>query len=132
VTIKGFELLGADSNISTLNKLRCALEAAGVEFYDEDEGGPGVRLPSPKVRRQPSGRTSGGEGMNSPMQTDTTLVTSAIRKLISAGVSEEELVTTVMQTFPTLSVVELSAALQDATAAAEKQATRRRWWQMGR
>lgn len=28
VTIKGFELLGADSKISTLNKLKRALEAA--------------------------------------------------------------------------------------------------------
>jgi transcriptional regulator with XRE-family HTH domain len=48
VTIKGFELLGADSKISTLNKLRRALEVAGVEFIDDghksDEGGPGVRL----------------------------------------------------------------------------------------
>jgi len=51
-------------------------------------------------------------------------------KLISAGVSEEDLVIRVMQTFPTLSIVELSAALQDATAAAEKQVTRRRWWQI--
>jgi len=70
--------------------------------------------------------------MNSPIVTDTTLVASAIKKLISAGVSEEELVIRAMQTFPTLSVVELSAALQDATAAAEKQATRRSWWQMSR
>jgi ribosome-binding protein aMBF1 (putative translation factor) len=48
VTIKGFELLGADSKFSTLNKLQRALEAAGVEFIDEghksDDGGPGVRL----------------------------------------------------------------------------------------
>jgi transcriptional regulator with XRE-family HTH domain len=48
VTIKGFELLGADSKISTLNKLRRALEAAGVEFIDDGDasldGGPGVRL----------------------------------------------------------------------------------------
>jgi ribosome-binding protein aMBF1 (putative translation factor) len=48
VTIKGFELLGADSKISTLNKLKRALEDAGVEFIDDGahsyEGGPGVRL----------------------------------------------------------------------------------------
>jgi transcriptional regulator with XRE-family HTH domain len=48
VTIKGFELLGADSKFSTLNKLQRALEAAGVEFISDgaksDEGGPGVRL----------------------------------------------------------------------------------------
>jgi transcriptional regulator with XRE-family HTH domain len=44
VTIKGFELLGADSKISTLNKLRRALELAGIEFIDDGahsyEGGP--------------------------------------------------------------------------------------------
>jgi transcriptional regulator with XRE-family HTH domain len=55
MTIKGFELLGADSKISTLNKVRRALETAGVEFIDEgaksDEGGPGVRLRSPKGKR---------------------------------------------------------------------------------
>jgi uncharacterized protein (DUF433 family) len=70
--------------------------------------------------------------MSSPMVTETTLVTSAIKKLISAGVSEEELVTRVMQTFPTLTIVELSAALRDAIAAAVKQAMRRCWWQMRR
>ena len=52
VTIKGFELLGADSKFSTLNKLQRALEAAGVEFIDEghksDDGGPGVRIRAKK------------------------------------------------------------------------------------
>jgi hypothetical protein len=44
-TVTGFELLGADSKISTLNKIRRALETAGVRFIDEDEqDGPGVRL----------------------------------------------------------------------------------------
>jgi transcriptional regulator with XRE-family HTH domain len=44
-TVTGFELLGADSKISTLNKIRRALETAGVRFIDEDEmEGPGVRL----------------------------------------------------------------------------------------
>jgi hypothetical protein len=55
VTIKGFELLGADSKISTLNKLRRALEQAGVEFIDDGahsyEGGPGVRLRGTKAKR---------------------------------------------------------------------------------
>jgi transcriptional regulator with XRE-family HTH domain len=32
VTIKGFELLGADSKISTLNKLRRALEVADITY----------------------------------------------------------------------------------------------------
>jgi hypothetical protein len=36
VTTKGFELLGADGNNSTLNKLQRALEIAGVEFIDAD------------------------------------------------------------------------------------------------
>jgi hypothetical protein len=41
----GFELFGADSEISTLNKIRRALEAACVRFIDEDEqDGLGVRL----------------------------------------------------------------------------------------
>jgi hypothetical protein len=56
VTIKGFELLGADSKISTLNKWRRALESAGVEFIDDgaksDEGGPSVRLTSAKGSRE--------------------------------------------------------------------------------
>jgi transcriptional regulator with XRE-family HTH domain len=55
MTIKGFELLGADSKISTLNKLRRALESAGVEFIDDGahsyEGGPGVRLRGAKGKR---------------------------------------------------------------------------------
>jgi len=77
-------------------------------------------------------RIDASDDVNPSMQNDTIVVTSAIKKLISTGVSEEELVTRVMQTFPTLSIVELSAALQNATGAAEKQATRRRWWQIGR
>ena len=44
-TVTGFELLGANSKILTLNKIRRALETAGVRFIDEDEeDGPGVRL----------------------------------------------------------------------------------------
>lgn len=54
ITIKGFEL-GADSKISTLTKLRRALEAAGVAFIEDggksDEGGPGVRLRGQRSRR---------------------------------------------------------------------------------
>ena len=45
VTVKGFECLGADSKISTLQKMRRALETAGIQFIDEDaDGGPGVRF----------------------------------------------------------------------------------------
>jgi transcriptional regulator with XRE-family HTH domain len=35
---------GADSKQSTMDKLQRALEAAGVEFIEENGGGPGVRL----------------------------------------------------------------------------------------
>jgi transcriptional regulator with XRE-family HTH domain len=35
---------GSDARQSTMNSLRQALEAAGVEFIDENGGGPGVRL----------------------------------------------------------------------------------------
>jgi transcriptional regulator with XRE-family HTH domain len=35
---------GADARLSTIDSLRHALEAAGVEFIDENGGGPGVRL----------------------------------------------------------------------------------------
>ena len=35
---------GADAKQSTMDKLQRALEAAGVEFIEENGGGPGVRL----------------------------------------------------------------------------------------
>jgi transcriptional regulator with XRE-family HTH domain len=35
---------GADAKQSTIEKLQQALEGAGVEFIDENGGGPGVRL----------------------------------------------------------------------------------------
>jgi transcriptional regulator with XRE-family HTH domain len=35
---------GADAKQSTMDRLQQALEAAGVEFIDENGGGPGVRL----------------------------------------------------------------------------------------
>jgi ribosome-binding protein aMBF1 (putative translation factor) len=54
-TVTGFELLGADSKISTLHKLRRALEVAGIEFIDEGAaspgGGPGLRLRGAKGKR---------------------------------------------------------------------------------
>ena len=44
-TVQGFESRGSDPKLSTLNKWYRALEAAGVEFIDEDaERGPGMRL----------------------------------------------------------------------------------------
>jgi predicted transcriptional regulator len=52
VTIKGFEVLGADSKMSTVQKLQRALEAAGVEFLEEtDVSGPGVRLKKGRAKR---------------------------------------------------------------------------------
>jgi transcriptional regulator with XRE-family HTH domain len=35
---------GADAKQSTIDRLRGALEAAGIEFIEENGGGPGVRL----------------------------------------------------------------------------------------
>ena len=35
---------GADAMQSTMDKLQRALEAAGIEFIEENGGGPGVRL----------------------------------------------------------------------------------------
>jgi transcriptional regulator with XRE-family HTH domain len=35
---------GADAKQSTIDRLRRSLEAAGIEFIDENGGGPGVRL----------------------------------------------------------------------------------------
>jgi transcriptional regulator with XRE-family HTH domain len=47
-TITGFELLGADSKISTLLRIKRTLEVAGIEFIEQGaasmDGGPGVRL----------------------------------------------------------------------------------------
>jgi transcriptional regulator with XRE-family HTH domain len=37
VTVRAFELLGADSKQSTILKMRRAIEAAGVELLDEDQ-----------------------------------------------------------------------------------------------
>jgi hypothetical protein len=45
-TIRRAELTDAETSLTTANDLavRRALEAAGVEFIDENGGGPGVRL----------------------------------------------------------------------------------------
>jgi len=56
---------------------------------------------------------------------DTTPVTTAITRLISTGTAEQALLAAVAYLFPNLSPAELSAALQVATAAAERQAARR-------
>jgi hypothetical protein len=51
-TIRRAELTEAETSMTAPNDLsiRRALEAAGVEFIDEDGGGPGVRL---RQRRRP-------------------------------------------------------------------------------
>ena len=52
--------------------------------------------------------------------TDTTPVATEITRLIAAGKQDRELVAAVAWRFPDLTIAELSAALQDATAAAER------------
>jgi hypothetical protein len=51
-TIRRAELVDSETSMTTANDLalRRALESAGVEFIDENGGGPGVRL------RRPAGR----------------------------------------------------------------------------
>jgi len=48
-TIRRAELAEQDTSMTTANELavRHALEAAGIEFIDENGGGPGVRLRKP-------------------------------------------------------------------------------------
>jgi transcriptional regulator with XRE-family HTH domain len=50
-TVNRFET-GRDARISTVEKLRYALEAAGVAFIAENGGGAGVRFREPKVKKQ--------------------------------------------------------------------------------
>jgi hypothetical protein len=56
---------------------------------------------------------------------DTTPITTEITSLISTGTTEEALLAAVSYLFPNLSPAELSAALQDATAAAERRVNRK-------
>jgi transcriptional regulator with XRE-family HTH domain len=53
-TIRRAELADQDTSMTTANQLaiRRALEAAGVDFIDENGGGPGVRL---RKRQQKKG-----------------------------------------------------------------------------
>jgi predicted transcriptional regulator len=50
-TVNRFET-GQDARISTVEKLRTALEAAGVVFIAENGGGAGVRFRETKGRKQ--------------------------------------------------------------------------------
>jgi transcriptional regulator with XRE-family HTH domain len=49
-TIVGIESGRSSIKQSTIDKVRAALEKAGVEFIDEDGGGPGVRLKPKKTK----------------------------------------------------------------------------------
>lgn len=50
-TVNRFEA-GRDARISTVEKLRLALEAAGLAFIPENGGGIGVRLRKPSLTEQ--------------------------------------------------------------------------------
>jgi len=52
ITALGFELRRTDPKVSTVQKWRRALEAAGIEFLEStDDKGEGVRFKSAKGRR---------------------------------------------------------------------------------
>ena len=59
--------------------------------------------------------------------TDTTQVATEIRHLITTGTTERELLVKVARKFPDLTSAELSEALQDATAAAERRVRADQW-----
>ncbi len=42
---------GADAKQSTMDRLQQALESAGVQFIDENGGGPGVRLRKRQLKK---------------------------------------------------------------------------------
>jgi transcriptional regulator with XRE-family HTH domain len=50
-TVNRFEM-GGDARISTVEKLRFALEAAGIVFIAENGGGVGVRFREPAAKIQ--------------------------------------------------------------------------------
>lgn len=50
-TVNRFET-GKDARISTVEKLRSALEAGGITFIAENGGGAGVRFREPAAKRQ--------------------------------------------------------------------------------
>jgi predicted transcriptional regulator len=51
-TVNRFES-GQDARLSSVNKMRAAMEAAGIEFIAENGGGQGVRLRKPDSIRRP-------------------------------------------------------------------------------
>jgi transcriptional regulator with XRE-family HTH domain len=50
-TLRQFEGEGAETRQATLAVLKWALESAGVEFIDENGGGPGVRLRKRQLKK---------------------------------------------------------------------------------
>ena len=60
--------------------------------------------------------------MSTSSQADTSAVANQLVRLMTAGTTERELVARVARAFPDLERREFVAALQDATAAAEKRA----------
>ena len=52
VTIHQFEAGTTEPRRATLQVIRHAFEAAGVEFIDENGGGPGVRLRKPPKQKR--------------------------------------------------------------------------------
>jgi transcriptional regulator with XRE-family HTH domain len=52
MTIHQFEREGSQPRRATLEVVKRALEKAGVEFIDENGGGPGVRLRKPTKQRR--------------------------------------------------------------------------------
>jgi hypothetical protein len=63
--------------------------------------------------------------MDTTTMLDTTPVTTEITRLITTDTTEEALLAAVAYLFPNLSPGELSAALQEATAAAERRVNRK-------
>jgi hypothetical protein len=53
-TVRRAEVLDGETSLTTANDqaIRRALEAAGVEFIDENGGGPGVRLRKPTRQKR--------------------------------------------------------------------------------
>jgi hypothetical protein len=62
--------------------------------------------------------------MKTPAQFNSTPITTEITRLITTGTTQQALLTAVAYLFPELTPAELSQALQVATTAAERQATR--------
>ncbi len=51
VTVRQFEAEAHDARRATLQVIKHAFELAGVEFIDENGGGPGVRLRKRQTRK---------------------------------------------------------------------------------